>query len=208
MKQTKRIAIVLVIALLAQACGGGFAGNLRSVLAASGPLLDSLVTSGAIKPEQRAGLIKDFEDLAQGAAVLKENLDSCTDKPCRLDAVDKYQALAFGVFNRGHFGGVAKLHNVEMIVRGIIDAAKVYYAPQVVRRDGTTVEQTDTQVKAGIERLRLAMKPDTKVAAVDCNAPRLSFIAVCDEPARHPCQTPHGHELGMRFNSNCQQVRN
>lgn len=205
----KRIAAILLVALMAQACGGGFATNLRSVLAASEPLIDSLVTSGVIPAAARDTYIRDFEDLAQGATLLKENLDSCTDKPCRLDAVDKYQVLFWDVLRRGHFSKIDKLRNIQVIITAIIEAAKAYYAPAVVRRDGTVEPQTDKEIREGIEKLREAMKPVVKVAAIDCNAPRYSFIAACDEPPDlHPCETAHHRQTGGRFNVNCQQVKN
>lgn len=148
-------AAILTLALLAQACGGGFAQDLRTALSLAPALIDSLVQAGVIKPEQRATYIRDFEDLAAGAAILKEGLDNCAkaDTLCRLGVVEHFQHLFWDVQRRGHFGTSPKLQNIEAILRGIIDAARVYYGAGT----GRTVV-TESDIKTRIEALKIAMK--------------------------------------------------
>jgi len=129
------LALTLVLSLFLAACGAKFAQELRIVLAASGPLIQSLPLSDTIKN----GLVVDFTDLASGAANLKVSLDACGDKPCKLNAVDTYERLFESVSARGHFGSHEKLQNIQRILRGIIESARVYYGapPQFSIAAGT-----------------------------------------------------------------------
>jgi hypothetical protein len=116
-------ALILSICILSQvACGGGFAGSLRTILAASGPLIESLNLG-----DKKAAVIKDFTDLADGAASLKENLDACNDKLCKLGAVEVYQQVFADVGLRGHLGSVEKLRKIQTIIAGIIASARIFY---------------------------------------------------------------------------------
>lgn len=144
------IAITLCVVMFLQACGGSFAGQLRVILAASGPLVDALPLSPALK----SGLIVDFTELANGAAQLKTEIDACTAKPCKLGAVERYEQLFERVEARGHFGSHQRLQQIEGILRGIIASAKIFY--------GGTTGMESIQAKSLDEQLKdlkAAMKP-------------------------------------------------
>lgn len=133
------VALTLSLSLFLAACGGsGFANQLRVILTLAPPLIDSLVASGAIPSGARSTYIKDFSDLADGAISLKENLDACKDKPCKLGAVDIYQQVFFDVQARGHLGNVEKLRKVQVIVAGIIASARIFYGGSNITRGATT----------------------------------------------------------------------
>lgn len=155
------LALILAIVLLSQlACGGGnFASQLRTVLNLAPALIDSLVTAGVIKSEQRTTYVQDFEDLAEAAATLKEGLDGCTDNPCKLDAVDRFQVRFFDIERRGHFKVSPKLQNVETILKAIIATARAYYStPKSTNAPAATIDR-EAQLKAQIEQLKAAMQP-------------------------------------------------
>lgn len=152
----------LITVLVFQIACGGFAAELRLALAASGPLLDSLVSSGAINANMRAGLITDFSDLAQGAATLKSDLDACAGvKPCKLTAVEKFETLFEQIEARGHFGVHARIRQVEIILRGIISAARIYYGGTPLAMGGPAMSRSEAgeQLKAKIKELKAAMRP-------------------------------------------------
>lgn len=152
MKRLKLLTVapLLTIALLLQACGGSFAQQLRVILAASTPLIDSLNLG-----DKRAAVIADFSELAGGAATLKESLDACADKPCKLNAVDAYERLFESVEAHGNFGSHQKLQDIERILRGIVEAARVYYGSSTLSRGATVSgESLDAQLR----ELKAAMK--------------------------------------------------
>lgn len=168
MRRKTLAAFVLAVSLVFQAglcSGGSFATSLRLTLAASGPLLDSLVASGAISANIRAGLITDFSDLANGAATLKEDLDQCADsKPCKLDAVEKFHNLFTAISARGRFGAHARIQQISIIVRGIISAARIYYGGSPLPGEGVTGGPLPSQseakkmIEAKLKELDAAMK--------------------------------------------------
>lgn len=147
-------APVLALTIIIQACGaGGFASQLRLILAASGPLINSL----PIGDPQKRALIVDFQDLGQGAAILADDLKACqSDKPCKLNAVDRFAQRFLDVHRRGHFGSHEKLKNVELILRGIIQAARIYYGGG---SQGEVASVTEDDLKAKLKELKVAMKP-------------------------------------------------
>lgn len=164
MRHTSRItALVLVIAMFAACGGGGFAQSLRLTLALSPPLIDSLIASGVIPASARATYITDFTDLANGALSLKENLDACGGRSCKLGAVDIFAQVFFDVQRRGHLGSVAKLHNVEVIIKGIIESARIFYGapPTTSGIPSTASSQQDNEalIKSQLKDLKLAMQP-------------------------------------------------
>lgn len=149
------LPLILVFAILSQACGSqNFATDLRLVLAASGPLIESL-NLGA----KRGAVIADFTDLANGAATLADDLKVCQNaKPCELTAVEKFDGTFEVVINRGHFGLSPKLQVVEGVVRGIISSAKIYFGGATNARMASK-PVTEKSIKAQVEALKVAMQP-------------------------------------------------
>lgn len=147
---------IMIAVLFVQACGNNFATELRIILAASGPLIQSLPLPAAVKN----GLITDFTDLASGAATFSDDLRACAaSKPCKLGAVEKYEAVFERVIARGRFGTSPKLQTIEGIARGIIASAKIYYGGRTASMAGTTQTVTEADMKAQMASLRKAMQP-------------------------------------------------
>lgn len=151
------IAPVLAICIFLQGCGGGsFATQLRVILAASGPLIESLNLGS-----NKQAVVRDFTDLASGAATLSDDLKACGDsKPCKLDAVTVYERTVDTVIARGHFGLSPKLQTIQGIVRGIIASAKIFFGQrQSIARGGSARVVTEQELKTQINELRAAMSP-------------------------------------------------
>jgi len=124
MKRQASIGTIALTAILVLAnCGASsFATQLRVILSASTPLIESLNLG-----DKKAAVIADFADLASGAATLSDDLKACTDKPCKITAIERYEVRFWDIQRRGHFKLSPKLQNVENIVAGIIQSAKLYY---------------------------------------------------------------------------------
>lgn len=161
-KKMKRIThyASLITLLLLLACGSsGFAGTLRGLLAASPVFFDSLQLG-----DKRAAVVADFTDLSNDAMTLGDDLKACADdKPCKVNAIDRFKVRFWDVLRRGHFKLSPKLERVERAITGVIEAAKIYYgarsksgAEAVQARDD---KQTVADLKTALEELKAATRP-------------------------------------------------
>lgn len=151
--------IPLITILMLANCGASdFASQLRVILAASGPLINSLPLG-----DKKQAVITDFADLASGAATLSGDLKSCTDKPCKLNAISTFEQRFWDVERRGHFKLSPKLQNIEAILDGIIESAKIYYGAPVksaARASGPVPQANPArELTDKINELKAAMKP-------------------------------------------------
>ena len=154
-RQSKLSAIALSV-ILAVSCGASsFAGQLRLVLAASPPLVESLPLPAPLK----TGLIADFTDMAGGAATLGDCLKTADGKPAKLVCVQSFRVEVESVIARGHFGDAnsPRLQKILGLIRGIISSAQIYYGAPSARASSRVV--TEDSIKAQIKELEAAMKP-------------------------------------------------
>lgn len=153
----QRLVIPLILAIVIAACGGSnFARQLRLVLAASPPLIESLPLSPALK----SGLITDFTGMADGAATLAECLSVAPDKSAKVMCVSNYQVVVESIIARGHFGDAnnPRLNQILSLIRGIIASARIYYgAPAPTARAGQP-PVTEKSIKAQVDELERLMK--------------------------------------------------
>lgn len=161
MKLTTRywLALNLTVALFIAACGGsGFARQLRLVLAASPPLIESLPLS----PTLKSGLITDFTSMADNTATLAECLNAAPDKPAKLTCVQSYQSQIEAVIARGNFGNAnhPRLNQILSILRGIIASAKIYYGatPTATTERLPTGPVTKESIKRQVKELEELMQ--------------------------------------------------
>lgn len=161
MKRSTIVAPALVALLWIQSCSGSnFATQLRTILAASGPLIESLNLG-----DKKQAVITDMQDLASGAADLSDALKACETKPCKLDAVSKYEVKFWDVLRRGHFKLSPKLEKVQEILGGIISSAKIYYgapAPRTSRVAGSRPvpePNAASELNTRLAELKAAMRP-------------------------------------------------
>ncbi len=158
----KRVAATSMLAalVLIQSCGASsFATEIRVILAASGPLIESLNLG-----ERKAPVIIGLTELSGDAATLADSLKTCgTDKPCKLDAVSKFQSDFDRISARGVFGVHPKLERVSQILSGIIASAKIYYGgrqPRVAGVPGAAPQVvTERDIDAQVKELKAAMRP-------------------------------------------------
>ncbi len=81
----------------------------------------------------------------------------------RLNAISKYEQRFWDVERRGHFKLSPKLQNIEAILDGIIESAKIYYGAPVksaARAGGGPVPQANParELQDKINELKAAMK--------------------------------------------------
>lgn len=152
MKTLKNISAVFVIvfALALQGCGASnFATDLRLALAVSSPFIESLNLGG-----RRAAIVADFTELGTDAATMADSINACAGKKqCELSAVQVFEGSFESVANRD-FQNIPELQTVESLVRGILEAAKIYYGSKTAAVTAhtvdplTTIRQKTAQLKA------------------------------------------------------------
>jgi hypothetical protein len=151
--------VVLAAVVFSQvACGFDFATGLRTTLAASGPLIESLPISQNLK----AGTIADFTELGGDVATMVDSFKKCDatkgGKPCKLDAVLTLEGQFETIDARGHFGAHAKLQTIEGILKGLIASAKIFYGGKPPASAGH-VAVTEQSLKSQLDQLKTAMQP-------------------------------------------------
>jgi hypothetical protein len=155
------LAPTLALVLLFQGCAVNFARDFRLVLAASGPLVNSLPLGN-----KKAAVVADFSELAGDASTMADEFNTCgASKPCKLNAVSKFESEFEIVDARGHFGLHPKLQTVEGILKGIIASARIYYggtSAGVIANGpslGPAPVVTEADLKAQLKDLKAAMRP-------------------------------------------------
>jgi hypothetical protein len=172
----KRRAIVVVIALslMAQACGSNVIRSFRVALAASSPLVNSLVASGAITSTQTTKIIADFDDGAACAdtlqsafaAIAKDDPDAKAKKlTASVNALRCFRVI----IDRQNFAANPRIQNAANIAEGILASLVVFYSEpgpmrasaQATRRAVTASDekQLEQKLKAQVDELKAAMKP-------------------------------------------------
>lgn len=161
LNHSRYIASLILVALAFSqiACSGGFSQQLRLVLLASPPLIESL----PLPPALKSGLITDFTDMAGHTATLGDCIKGASGKPAKLFCVQAFQQQVETIIARGNFGqaGNEKLQRVLSLIRAIIASAVIYYGG-TAPAGFESVSQgkvTEDSIKAQIKQLEKEMKP-------------------------------------------------
>lgn len=131
---------VLLVSLTA--CGGGtFIKSFRVALAASGPLVNSLVASGAIPQSKASDIIRDFNDGAQCAQTLQTAFSAIPkDDPdanrLKLSASVNAMRCWRVIVNRQNFALNPRIQQAADIADGILASMVVFYS-----EDGVMVNE-------------------------------------------------------------------
>lgn len=170
----KLIALSLSSVLLFTACGGTLLGSLKAALAASTPLVNSLVASGAIPEAKATVIIKDFNDGANCAIGIQNDFkliasDDPQKKLKKLNASVKGMRCFRVIMDRQNFAAHPKVQTAANIADGIFASLVVFYSEGgTMVADGSrspgTVSAADEKelerkLKIEVERLERAMKP-------------------------------------------------
>ena len=179
-KASRRRGGTVLVLLLAtsigfSACGGSdLIRSFRLALAASGPLITSLVQSGAIKENQATLITRDFGDSLSCADTLQADFkgipkDDPTAKAKKLEASVRGYRCFKVIIDRHNFAANPRVQNVANIAEGILATLVVFYSesgPMVAdarrsMRVQTPKDEKDLEnnLKKQIDELEKAMKP-------------------------------------------------
>lgn len=134
------------------------AKSIGTTLAFYPALIDSLVASGAIKPELKETYLKDFKDLLGASGTLAGSIAGCIDKLCYLAATDAFQSVFFDVVNRGNLGKVEKLARVQSVLGSIIAVARILFGESGSSRSIASPEEAEKDLKRLIKELEAEVK--------------------------------------------------
>ena len=168
------LPLILSTALLLQGCGGSLLGSLRAALAASTPLVNSLVASGAISQSKATVIVKDFTDGSNCAIGIQTDFkliasDDPEKKLKKLNAAVKGMRCFRVIMDRQNFAAHPKVQTAANIADGIFSSLVVFYSDSgemradASRAPGTVSaadeKELERKLKAEIDRLEAAMKP-------------------------------------------------
>lgn len=154
--RTTLTALVLSYAILTTACASNFATDLRLALTIG----DAFIPSLHLGPKATA-VEHDFVVLGGGAATMADSFSTCAgNKVCDLAAVKVFDGAFEQVVASGDFGLNPKLQTVEDLVRGIINAAEVYYGAKPVAGVHTAMQADPlTTIKMNTAALKALTHP-------------------------------------------------
>lgn len=173
-RQSKLSAIALTL-ILVVSCGAGSAlKSFRIALASSGPLVNSLVSAGAIPQTKATAIIADFDAGAQCGltlqndfAVIPSDLSDREKKSRKLNASVTALKCFRVVIDRRNFASHPKVQNAANIAEGILASLVVFYSePGEMRASDATASVTavdekalERELKKQVDALEKAMKP-------------------------------------------------
>jgi hypothetical protein len=170
----KLVATLLLTVVLEYGCGGSTAiKSFRLALAASGPLVNSLVSAGAIPQAKATAIITDFNDGAGCALILQDAFNAI---PSELSAAEKktrkFQASLSAlqcfrvIINRQNFAAHPRIQQAANIAEGILASLVVFYSgtgtsaearsATVIARDEKELER---KLKVQVNLLEAALQP-------------------------------------------------
>lgn len=172
----RQIALSLLLTVVLEfGCGAGSAlKSFRIALASSGPLVNSLVSAGAIPQTKASAIISDFDAGAQCGltlqndfATIPSDLSDREKKSRKLNASVAALRCFRAVIDRRNFASHPKVQNAANIAEGILASLVVFYSePGEMRASAANASVTATDEKAleqelkkQVEALKEAMKP-------------------------------------------------
>jgi hypothetical protein len=173
-RNRKVLAVALVVALAA--CGGSsILKSFRVALASSGPLVNSLASSGAIPQSKVTAIIADFDAGAQCGLTLQNDFAAVPkDISEREQASRKLNASVKGlkcfrvVIDRQNFAAHPRIQQAANIAEGILASLVVFYSddgPMRASAEGKATvsarneKDLEARLKSQVEALKAAMKP-------------------------------------------------
>lgn len=189
MKQRSKLSAIALTLILSVSCGGNTAlKSFRLALAASGPLVSSLVSSGAVDQSRAGAIIADFDAGAQCGVTLQNDFaaipkDASDARAQKLTASTKAFKCFRAVLDRQNFAAHPRLQQIANIADGVLASLVIFYSDgptmaAAVKSEGTisalsvfaearpaaTISATneadlERQMEAQMKALELAMKP-------------------------------------------------
>lgn len=172
-----KLASLALIATLAYGCpfsqGSNVIKTFRLAIAASSPLVNSLVSAGAIPQNRATAIIADFDAGAQCGLTLQNDFaaipkDAVNDRSLKLAASQKAFTCFRAIINRQNFAAHPRLQQAANIADGILASLVIFYSDATPMADAlpttATIAAKDEkdlmrQMELQVETLERAMRP-------------------------------------------------
>lgn len=151
----KRILAFVLVAVLAGCGGSTFIKSFRAALAAAGPLVNSLVASGAIPQSKATAILKDFDD----GAVCAGNLQNAFKLIPKGDPDETSRKLAASsgalqcfrvVINRQNFAAHPRIQQASDIAEAVLASLVAFYSGTSV--PGVVAPQSEAELEKELKR--------------------------------------------------------
>lgn len=176
MRRTSKLSALALVILLATCGGGSLLKSFRVALASSGPLVNSLVSAGAIPEGKARAIIADFDagaacglTLQNDFAAISKDLSESEIRSRKLNASVTGLRCFRNVIDRQNFATNKRIQDVANIAEGILASLVVFYsepgemkasiAAARVSQPARSEKELEEQLKKQIEDLKRAMKP-------------------------------------------------
>lgn len=132
----RRLLPLLLLAAISYGCpigGGNVIKSFRLAIAASGPLVNSLVAAGAIPQNRATAIIADFDTGAQCGLTLQNDFAAIPQgatnaRALKLAASQKAFTCFRAIASRQNFAAHPRLQQVANIADGILASLVVFYS--------------------------------------------------------------------------------
>lgn len=165
--QIRSLALVAVL-VIQLACGGGdLIKSFRVALAASGPLVNSLVASGAIPQSRATAILRDFDDGAACAQSLQNAFKLIPkgdpDETSRKLTASSNALQCFRVIiNRQNFAAHPRIQQAADIAEAVLASLVAFYSGSNMGAAGAAPKSEDDlekELKQKVKDLEQALKP-------------------------------------------------
>lgn len=161
------ICSLLITIVLESGCGGStLLKSFRVALAASSPLVNSLVSAGVIPQAKATAIITDFNDGAGCGLALQQSFEAAKGLPVSQQKQAKFQASSTAlscfrvIINRQNFAASKRVQDVANIAEGILASLVIFYQPSSTESASALSEKEfERQMEAKVKELERLMKP-------------------------------------------------
>lgn len=174
--QTMKRGLAVVLLIVIASCGGNsLLSSFRVALITSGPLVNSLVETGAIPQSKASAIIADFDAGAQCGVTLQQAFKAVPDSlpeaeraARKLTASSQALTCFREIIAHGNFALHPRLQKAATIAEGILASLVLFYSdggPQrAVAAEAASVEarnedELEQRLEAKMKELERAMKP-------------------------------------------------
>lgn len=175
MRRRSKLSATALTLILITSCGSSALKSFRVALASSSPLVNSLVSAGAIPQTKATAIIADFDAGAQCGltlqndfAAIPSDLSDREKKSRKLNASVTALRCFRAVIDRRNFASHPKVQNAANIAEGILASLVVFYSePGEMRASDVNASVTavdekalERELKRQVDALKQAMQPD------------------------------------------------
>lgn len=172
----RRLLPLVLVTVLSYGCPFGSGSNViksfRLAIAASGPLVNSLVAAGAIPENRASAIIADFDAGAQCGLTLQDDFavipkEDVNARSRKLAASQKAFTCFRVILDRQNFAAHPRLQQVANIADGILASLVVFYSDSNMAVQSARSAQPTTATIAARDEKDLMRQMENQIKALE-----------------------------------------